>query len=314
MNYTFFRKLRLSLKEILPEKAYDIFMIFWTFFSDKYARFVMKNSSFKSPKFEILLVDGHEFSIKIDPTNGLIDHVINGGNIYEENDIKFVRKICQDLPGYYLDIGANIGLFSILLSDIAAKNNAKIIAFEPIKKIYNQFLESVQANKIGDVVDIRNYGLSDSDQEVSIWTDSENMGGSTINPTDEYKLKTVPEKIIIKKGDSVLSEISNQISFIKIDVEGHELHVFLGLEGTISNSRPKIFFEYSPYIIHSLGQNPVDILNLLKRHKYTLFDVENNEIILDIQEFTNRLIKTKIQTNIFAREELLSEIVSGEQV
>jgi hypothetical protein len=59
------------------------------------------------------------------------------------------------------------------------------------------------------------------------------------NDIHESKLK-----INCKNGDELKLE---NIGFIKIDVEGHELSVLKGLQNTIKQNMPVIFIEIQPY-------------------------------------------------------------------
>ena len=59
------------------------------------------------------------------------------------------------------------------------------------------------------------------------------------NKTDNYK------KITIKTKKLDDFEIVNRIGFIKIDVEGHEAKVCLGLTETIRKNRPTIALEWN---------------------------------------------------------------------
>ncbi len=55
--------------------------------------------------------------------------------------------------------------------------------------------------------------------------------------------------------DSIVSKENRKISFIKCDIEGHELHCLLGASGVIKKSRPAWFIEIkeNPDIRESAG-------------------------------------------------------------
>lgn len=153
-------------------------------------------------------------------------------NTYQEyiNDI---------LKTYYrpntniLDVGANVGIFSLSFAKIAS--NCQIHSFEPVKITNNLLNETIKINNINNVK-IYNYGLGDKNEELNINVNPNKLGFSSI----KQDLKKETEKIIIKKLDDI--NIQN-ISFIKVDIQEYEYEFLLGAENTLKNNNIILILE-----------------------------------------------------------------------
>ncbi len=137
--------------------------------------------------------------------------------------------------GTFIDIGANVGKYSIIL----AKNpNIKVIAFEPDP--YN--LEALKFNIVlnNSPVVIKDIALSNKKGTASFFLNPDNQGNSSLLNSGQKG-----EEIFVKTDtlDNVLKDNKERISLIKIDVEGFEAEVLQGARETIRKFHPKIIFE-----------------------------------------------------------------------
>ena len=60
---------------------------------------------------------------------------------------------------------------------------------------------------------------------------------------------------------------------MKLDVDGHELHVLRGARDMLKRSRPVIVMELAPYTLEERGEDPRNLLDLLDEVGYALFDL-----------------------------------------
>jgi FkbM family methyltransferase len=149
-----------------------------------------------------------------------------------------------------IDIGANIGSHTLLLSEIVSPNN-KIYSFEPV---YADIVEkNVKANHLNNVV-IFNEGVGKKNEEINIDIFNRNcpINFGKFSLINNYKNPTSLSKNTLNKCKPSKKNIKivtldskklNNISLIKIDVEGMELDVLEGAIETIKNNRPTIFIE-----------------------------------------------------------------------
>jgi FkbM family methyltransferase len=138
-----------------------------------------------------------------------------------------------------LDIGAHIGWYTVAM----AKKAKHVYAFECSPKSFNYLCANIALNDLHYKVTKYNCALSDVEGSVDYFVRDPNDGGGNgitkFGYDEDKNTKTI--KVPAKTLDSFGLD---NISFIKLDVEGHELQVLKGAVETIKkNNYPKIFFE-----------------------------------------------------------------------
>lgn len=175
----------------------------------------------------------------------------------------------------FIDIGANIGFYSILA--INKFEYDRSISFEANPDTFNILEKNITLNNIQDKVNLNNYGLGKKEDSLNFLKKEVHTGGSRfIKKGEKNKIKqkeiSSVSKIPVKKGDRTLVDKDikpRKISMIKIDVEGHEFKVIKGMQKILLNMKPNsyLFVEIwdSNYdevnsIIENLGFTRVDSL------------------------------------------------------
>lgn len=237
----------------------------------------------KNIKFENL-----KFKLFIDPKNGWIDENIYLFGFYEINTAKELIKNLNK-NSTFLDIGSNIGIFSNLCGKYL--ENGEVLAFEPIKKIYKQNKKSLEINKLNNVK-LYNLGCGLKKQQQTIFINRYNVGGSTLIKSCAPK-NTIKEKISIIKLDDFLPK-DKKIDLVKIDVEGFEYQVLLGMKSIIKKYKPTIIMEFSLNKYDALDNNiGSEILELLASFNYSIKDFDNNFKINSFNNFISYLRENK---------------------
>ena len=136
-----------------------------------------------------------------------------------------------------LDIGANIGYYSLLSSKI---DNVKIHAFEPDQRNRERLDYHIKTNNT-DNIRLYSKALSDSKgQSRFVSHSNDNWGMSHISSDGKGSL------VDTSTIDSfVKEEHIERVDIIKIDTEGHELNIVKGGSLTIEKDRPIIAIEVS---------------------------------------------------------------------
>lgn len=132
-----------------------------------------------------------------------------------------------------LDIGANIGVYSIFCADLPAV--AEVHAFEPAPESFRALSENVPLNEIAATkTTCHNIALSDSVGNVKFNLVSAMSGANAIVPTD----KAVRGEVIEVSATTLdrMFDYRGRVAAIKIDVEGHELAVINGMLEFLSNN------------------------------------------------------------------------------
>lgn len=186
---------------------------------------------------------GSHFYICINPyKNGTVDRVILKRGKWEEGVAAVIKK---HLPseGVFLDIGGNIGYYSLFAKTIQS-DEGKVLVFEPMKSLCKQIRQSIIENEFKNV-QLFECGLSNVSGQSNLLLIDENIGGSSIKRRPEDPLVSGSEIIVIEKLDS-FSDYFDRLDLIKIDVEGNEFESLLGGENVIKKFHPIIIIEFTP--------------------------------------------------------------------
>lgn len=133
----------------------------------------------------------------------------------------------QDRPFVFLDIGANLGLFSLL----AAKNPhcQRVIAFEPLPAIFRNLEANIRRNQAVKIEPILGAVSDGREGFVYLSFNKRHSGMSRIGdgPHEAVRAPTISAEML----DSLLANASTAI-VAKIDVEGSEIDVMSALRKT----------------------------------------------------------------------------------
>lgn len=170
-----------------------------------------------------------------------IGYWVRKGVVWEEHLTKIFSKYAR--PGTaVVDAGAFIGLHSLYLASVC---RCKVYAFEPQPMVFSVLVQNIQQNNLGRDVHPTCIALSASSgitkmavpKDYNIW---KNPGGLGI--VDDHFSN--PELQLISTPRSALDSFQLQnVSLMKVDVEGHEMEVLSGSHDLIWESRPVLVVE-----------------------------------------------------------------------
>ena len=158
---------------------------------------------------------------------------------YEIKEISTLNKLIDaNKTNYFIDVGANCGFYSLNIS--LKYKDLNILAFEPNIDAYQKFNKTLEGNidKFQNIK-IYNYGLSDKKSKLKMRSKIKHgyvqTGGSTIHDGETYNDVSIYDADF-ELGDEKLKLINSNLA-IKIDVEGHEYSVLLGLKKLLTNNK-----------------------------------------------------------------------------
>ena len=176
---------------------------------------------------------------------------------------------------YALDIGANLGWYSLLLNKISDEG-ASIHAFEPDPMNY-QLLSTNLSQNNAEKVKTTETALSDSagEKTLHLYLDK-NRGRHSLLPINNGKKVTV--KTLTLDDYCEQNNIpSEDIAFIKIDVEGYEAIVLKGGDKTLSHC-PVILSEYAPEYMNKGEISAVEYLKMMYGKGYISLNITSEGI------------------------------------
>jgi len=157
------------------------------------------------------------------------------GDEGEKKVLSFLASLLKNGEVMY-DIGANVGTYSVIIAKVVG-NNGKIIAFDPETESLVRLKENIKLNDLSNVV-VVDKALGEKTVSGKLYISGTTGNFSLVNIYDkEAKSETVE----IVNGDDFIKEQNFPVpKAIKIDVEGYEHSVLLGLKKTLTNPECKI--------------------------------------------------------------------------
>ncbi len=185
--------------------------------------------------------------------------------IYEGRELDaLAREVFQRLPreSTALDIGANIGNHTVYFT----RHFSRVVAFEPNPMV--AALLRVNTAEYGNAINVLQIGLSDAPAKLNFKVNEHNLGASRF--TDEVSNSVIE----VDKLDNLVADLKlDDVSFVKIDVEGHEDRVIAGAFEFLSTAQPIIALEGFYKADPQLGKRVSKLLDSLGyQHFYRLSD------------------------------------------
>lgn len=171
-------------------------------------------------------------------TTDLIDRSIAWFGIWEGEQIEDMAQVCHRFGAdYFLDIGANAGVYSILLALKGAAPH--VVAFEPDPGNHARLMANLSANELTERIRVLPFAVGSQAGEVELMeAGSHNRGESWIAHPDkppEEAPGVATHKVRQIRFDDEFS-ISGKTLVVKMDVEGSEFHALAGMRRTLAEN------------------------------------------------------------------------------
>lgn len=158
--------------------------------------------------------------------------------------------------GLFVDVGANVGLYSLL----AAELGAQVIALEPGRDAHLRLVENAALN--GYAIDARRVVAADRPGELRFTQDRDAVNRIA-------KEGEVGESIAAVTLDDLLD--GRTAAGVKIDVEGFERLVLHGASRALAERRIGLLqLEWNPHSVEALGEDREPVARLLSDAGYEL--------------------------------------------
>lgn len=186
-----------------------------------------------------------------------------------EDDESFQRSLDLLRPGgVAIDIGANIGVWSLLAAE--RQPDARIHAFEPVPEVAAHCRRHLAINKLDTIV-LNVAAVAAEDGVAPFYAiRTANTGASSLiarrSPADEIAVPVVTLDSYVERARL------ERVDVLKVDVEGAERLVFIGGRRTLSRAdAPAIFFEVDERLCEAAGTSPCEVKALLIEYGYGIF-------------------------------------------
>lgn len=197
----------------------------------------------------------------------LISNCINERGSWEAHLFYFYKEFIKT-EYTIIDGGANLGFHSVQFAKLASKGT--VYCFEPQPLIFNVLSTNALINGCSDVIRQYRLGLGDDvSQKLKMTPIKEqifsehciNYGGRGLTSGDEgeefVQLTTIDNLELTK------------LDFMKLDVQGFELHTLKGGEATIKANWPLMFIENYPDSV-----SDKEVIKLLQEWGYEVYRLQ----------------------------------------
>jgi FkbM family methyltransferase len=171
-----------------------------------------------------------------------------------------------------LDIGANVGYFTMLFCDLVGRKG-QVHAFEPLPSTFEQLSRNLADVRPFKKAFLNCIALGDQDKMVNLYIPNEDHGQTALvrHRAGSWASGRVRELNVPMVRLDRYSEKIPRIDFVKCDAEGAELLILRGGESTLRRCRPKIFLEVQECWTSSFGWTPQAVAEFLRELGYQHF-------------------------------------------
>lgn len=167
----------------------------------------------------------------------------------------------------FIDVGANIGYFSLLASTLVG-DSGKVVSIEASPTIFRVLEHHLETNGVLNARTI-NYAVLDQESTVSLFRGSAGNSGQTTTRLivgREFECEVKADRL----DRLITAQEVRTARIIKIDVEGAEWAVIAGMVAVLENGRDdlEIIVEVSPESLAVLDRTPQDLFSVFAKHGY----------------------------------------------
>lgn len=196
-------------------------------------------------------------------------YALLGFGSYESEETAFLKSVFHD-GDVFLDIGANLGWYSLVLGRQCPR--ASIFAFEPIPSTVSVLERNVRLNRLDNVEAIA-MGMFNEEAELNFIFVEDVSGATSLKMAGQTRGRAPAREVLCKTTtlDAFCASRDLRPSLIKIDVEGAELMVVQGGQKTLENT-PIILVELLRKWSREFGYHPNDVFTHLARYGYQAWE------------------------------------------
>lgn len=180
----------------------------------------------------------------------------------------------------FLDVGANVGLYSL----VAAARGATVVAFEPNPRTRARLEANIRLNHFERRITVRPEALSDAIGTATLFDDvMEGQREANAGVASLSNKNAAGRSIEVRTStlDAIVKELRlPRVDWIKMDIQGAEYPALKGGSDTLA-SRPRLLLELEPEVAKNMGWCVEDLRRLLRDHGYSLRDLDSLNVVAE---------------------------------
>lgn len=221
-----------------------------------------------------LFVPEFEGRFALSPASALFRRVLIDGE-YEPQLVRAFRHHF-DPQRDLLDIGANVGFFTVLGARLAT--GGRVLAAEPSRSAAARLRHNLALNTVTERVILFEGLLSDraGERTLNVIPGREEYSsmGTLVHPSvaGEAFVQEIAQATTV---DSLVERHQLKPGLIKLDVEGAEALVLAGATRTLRDHRPVILSELSNALLRNMGSSGTEVVARLQGLGYHVTDLKD---------------------------------------
>jgi FkbM family methyltransferase len=213
-------------------------------------------------------------------------------NSYEPCESSIIRSLAPHIDTM-LDIGANIGWYSLLVA--SANKNVSVHAFEPVPATFKRLVDNCSLNNFHSII-CHNFGFSSEGGSFPMYYYPEGTGNaSSRNLVGKEDVEVVYCELRTLNSFCMDIPGTSSIDFIKCDVEGGELFVFQGSSHILQEHKPILLVELLRKWCAPFGYHPNEVIELMSGLGYAAYGVNTSGKLVLVKS----ILDSTIETNFF---------------
>lgn len=202
--------------------------------------------------------------------------------LVEEKEMELLPELVSE-GDQVLDVGANFAYYSQRLSGLVG-SNGKVFAFEPIPFTHNVCAALLKAFNCNNV-EVFQKGVGATNEQVEFSVPLQDFGAisagqahfagrnNELEGKENYYTFNKAETFMcdVVALDDFLGNRLQNLSFVKIDIEGAEFHALKGMRGLLERFQPVVLVEIQPFFLKGFGIEEADLLKLIDELGYDLY-------------------------------------------
>lgn len=223
---------------------------------------------------------------------------------YEADETTFLKSVFRD-GEVFLDIGANLGWYSLVLGRQCPAS--RIYAFEPIPSTVTVLAKNIRLNHLDNIETIC-MGMFDKEDELNFLFAPDVSGATSLKLTGQSRGRTSIQNVVCRTTTLDIFCASRNIvpSLLKIDVEGAELMVVQGGRKTLEHT-PIILMELLRKWSREFGYHPNDVFALLEEYGYRAWVFTDDGRLQPCPQVTEETVQTNY---VFMHPQKHAEVIS----
>ena len=224
---------------------------------------------------------GRDHAIRLDldparPNEDTILGFLRGGKLYEPDIAEVFLRALRD-GDTVLDVGANIGFFSLLAARLVGPGG-RVIGFEPVADNLERLAANIAHNGL-DTITFVEFPASDRIGDTVFHLNSDNQGGHSLWAPGDFppnaRSRETPRSIATRT--TTIDAERTLLGFatprlIKIDTEGAEHRVLAGAAGLLRESRvPYVIAELHEFGLERMGSSQASLRGFMAELGYETF-------------------------------------------